>query len=213
MLGTLSYSIRNICLDTYYCDPATLQCDVPGEITTNDCLCGTCFDCDGGCLPLGCTPGINCTDCSPGEDACGDFKDTLASTPPCSESCLFQKDSTPPQSITVQICNHATDIKVEFQGKLCTGTFTNTGTSTTHGIYKIVKPPRTQLKKKCNANLGLNPNIVIDGTEIHTSCSQPIALGRGFGTTCTDGPIFIIGYLNDRDDPNSGATIPANFCP
>ena len=151
-------------------------------------------------------------------------------TGPCTESCLYIKDSTPPESIRLQICGYTASITIQFQGKGCIETFSadpsdSNFTAPGYGVYDVVKPSKITNKKCNDGNSGLNPNIKVDlddadvkTTEIHTSCSQPIALGRGFepeptSTTCTDGPIYVIAYLNDRDDPNSGGSIPPVTCP
>lgn len=101
----------------------------------------------------------------------------------CGANCHFVNTDYPkPLVVTLQICNAPPTIVVDF--KHCSAEVTGE-----NGIYEITKP-----LTGCGNLDTLQPNIYVDGTELHTSCSEPFYLGQTWQGE-TVGTIKLIGYV------------------
>ena len=142
------------------------------EIETGaPCLCGECV--------------VNCTECSflfgNGEKKCNDF-------------CCFS-EGTPPSSLTL-IYNNVTSlssIDVTFKPKDCEETYN----STTDGVPSQFFVKRIECLSNQNT-LGSTIRITTDNDDelIHTSCSEPLYIGKQYGN------FTIVGYCMKA--PNNG---------
>lgn len=195
---------------------------------------------DGECVPdsvdtaFGCLCGNCLTSCAGKTDVCiftGEVHDD-----PCAYGCKFRQPDplaiTPPHSITVQYCGayDIATIDVEFHHSNCPSSYDQLPDGGVGTAFTITKPLGCPNENKLNPDIKVTANSIVNGNppvvvsygpvEIHTSCSQAIAMGMGFGlegddeNQCNCGPFFVIAFENYPGGVGGSGTIENTFtCP